>query len=160
MKMKHILFFFLSANSLFAQVEIPPGPFAPPPVFDPYGRNGNPGAPFSGANAAAMHFLNIVDNQGYHGAWLDSGGIVHDVVSQEVWAAGMRAVRLHKGRVLSRKVVNHHAVNSLPGGVTGQIMVIEYETQFSNGTYETETLTVMSHPPAGVWRVINYRTER
>ena len=141
-----------------AQIRRRPGEATPPP-FDPYGtRAGNPGAPFSNANAAAMHFLNIMDNQGYHGAWLDSGGIVHDVISQEVWAAGHRAVRMHKGKVLSRRVTGHRAVNSLPGGLSGQIIVIEFETQFSNGTYETESVTVMSHPPVGTWRVVNYRT--
>ncbi len=135
----------------------PPAP-NPPNPYDPYGsRAGAPGSPFSEANQAAMHFLNIMDNQAYGGAWLDASGVVQDVVPQEVWTAGLHAYRTHLGPVKSRVVSSHYTTNTLPGGTPGEFVIIEYQTQFSRKSYSTEVVTVKRHPPIGIWRVVSYR---
>jgi|GEM_PF-6170522 len=112
---------------------------------------------FSEANAAAMHFLNIVDNQVFAGAWLESGGLMKDVVSQEIWAAGMLAIRQPLGSVRSRTVASHRSVPSLPGGTQGDFMIITYSTRFSRGRPRgAEVITLMRQPPLGLWKVISY----
>lgn len=171
-----ILIFFLSLTPLFAQMplpvvrppvynhpnttppdtNLPPAP-NPPNPYDPYGtRDSRPGSPFSEANAAAIHFLNIVDNHVWDGAWLDAGGILHDVVPQRVWAAGMRATRMHLGTVRARTVAGHQRAKSLPGGLAGDFMIIHYDTQFSYMPNAVETVTLMMHAPLGIWKVICY----
>lgn len=141
----------------------PPNPQEPPAPnkanpYDPYGSiDGAPGSAFSDANGAAMHFLNIVDNQAYGGAWLDAGGVVQDIVPQSSWAAGMRSVRMHLGVVKTRKVSSHQTLKSLPGGLVGDFMIIKFATEFARKANTVETVTLMMHPPLGQWKVISYK---
>lgn len=166
---------------------LPPAPNAPDP-YDPYERrtNNNPctralspygknTAPpnavcqrsgpytlspeFTEAQSEAMHFLNIVDNQVYWGAWLDAGGIMHDTISQEIWVAGMRAVRNHLGKVRARSFDAVQRVNSLPGGLLGDFVIIRYNTDFAYRSGASETVTLMLHPPIGIWKVICYNVK-
>ncbi len=124
---------------------------------NPYEFAGGVRAPtFSEANAAAIHFLSIVDNQVYAGAWLEAGGLMHDVVPQQVWSAGMRVVRQGLGNVRARKVASHRAVQVLPGGTQGEFMIITYQTQFAQKPNSIETVVLMMHPPLGLWKVICY----
>lgn len=124
---------------------------------NPYEFAGGMRAPtFSEANAAAIHFLSIVDNQVYAGAWLEAGGLMHDVVPQPVWTAGMRVVRQGLGNVRTRKVASHRSVQALPGGTQGEFMIITYQTQFAQKPNSIETVVLMMHPPLGLWKVISY----
>ena len=107
---------------------------------NPYEFAGGKRAPtFSEANAAAIHFLSIVDNQVYAGAWLEAGGLLHDVVPQQVWTAGMRVVRQGLGIVRARKVASHRAVHVLPGGTQGEFMIITYQTQFGQKQFPRDS---------------------
>lgn len=149
-------------NTIVPNPDIPPAP-NPPNPYNPYGSvAGSPGSAFSDANAAAMHFINIVDNQIYTGAWLDASGILHDVVPQLIWSEGMRAVRNPLGPVRQRKVRDFRAVRALPGGLVGEFMIIRYDTEFTHpprrgSVIAIETVTMMIMAPLGVWRVVCYQ---
>ena len=150
MKSVLVLALFLTAAPLLADSSS-----AYPP--SPYETAGGKRAPaFSDANAAAIHFLSIVDNQVYGGAWLDSGGLMQDIVPQEIWASGIHAVRIRLGNVRARKVASHHPAHALPGGTQGEFMIITYQTQFAQKPNAVETVILMMHPPLGLWKVISY----
>lgn len=123
---------------------------------NPYEESGGTAPAFSDANSVAMHFINIIDNQEYAGAWLDASGLMHDVVPQEVWTAGMDALRSDLGNVRARKTGPHQSVNSLPGGTEGDFMIISYDTQFAQKARATERVTLMREPPLGLWKVVSY----
>jgi hypothetical protein len=130
----------------------------PPPPPNPYETQGGKRSPtFSEANSAAMHFINLVDNQAYGGAWGDAGGLMQDVVPRQVWAEGMRSVRTKMGVVKARQVGSHQAITSLPGGTKGYFMMIQYQTEFANQPNTVETVILMMEEPLGLWRVISYR---
>lgn len=134
-------------------------PPAPNPInpYDPYDtRTSQAGMAFTEANSEAMHFLNIVDNQIYSGAWRDAGRIMQDIVPQAVWVEGMRALRNPLGPVRARKVTDHRRVRTLPGGLSGEMMILTFETEFAFQALAVETVTLMMHPPVGRWRVISY----
>ncbi len=134
---------------------LPPIPNTPNP-YDPTGsREGRLGVAFTHASAASMHFINIIDNQIYGGAWLDAGAAMHDIMPQRIWAEGMRATRMHLGVVKARKVISHHVTKSLKGGLSGDFMIIHYQTQFANKPMATESVTLIQHMP-GQWKVISY----
>jgi hypothetical protein len=114
------------------------------------------GPDYSNANAAAIHFLSIVDNQVYSGAWLEAGGLMHDIVPKEVWAAGIRAIRQNLGSVRTRKVSGHQSTDRLPAGTGGEFMIIRYQTQFSRQPNSKETVTLIRESPLGLWKVVSY----
>ena len=122
-------------------------------LSNPLGKN------VTDANGAAMHFLNIIDNQVYDGAWRDAGGIMQDIVPLHIWAEGMRMVRNPLGHVRARKVIHHHRRSALRGGLVGEIMVFTFETEFSYKPNSIETVTLMMHPPVGIWKVISYNVQ-
>jgi hypothetical protein len=124
---------------------------------NPYEFLGGKKSPmFSEANAAAIHFISIVDNQIYGGAWVEAGGLMQDIVPQQVWTAGMRVVRQGLGVVRARKVASHRHLHVLPGGTQGEFMVITYQTQFAMKPNSIETVILIMQPPLGLWKVISY----
>lgn len=125
---------------------------------NPYETQGGKRAPtFSDANAQAIYWINLIDQQQYSASWLECGGIVHDITTQVQWAAGMREERLGFGTVSSRKVSSHQTATRLPGGTRGNFMIIKYETNFSRRPYQIETVTLMTEGRLGLWKVISYR---
>jgi hypothetical protein len=150
MKFLPILTLLLPYASIFADTSA-----AHPP--NPYEVHGGRRAPtFSEANAAAIHFLNIVDNYVFGGAWLEMAGLVHDIVPQNVWADGMQAARVPLGTVHARRVTTHHPATALPHGTKGNFMVINYATQFAKKPNSIETVTLIMVEPIGEWRVVSY----
>ncbi len=114
---------------------------------------------FTAANAAAIHYLSIVDNQVYGASWLASGHLTRDLIPQEIWAEGIRAVRMRLGVVKARKVHNFRTTTTLPGGTEGNFMIIYYQTQFANKPNAVEQVTLIMQPPLGLWHVISYSIE-
>lgn len=150
MKTPLILLLFL-ISPLFADTSA-----AYPP--NPYETQGGKRAPtFSSANAQSIYWINLIDQQQYSASWLEAAGIVHDITTQEQWAAGMRASREGFGFVSSRKVTSHQTAQHLPGGLRGNFMIITYETNFSKKPYQVEHVTLMTEGRLGLWKVVSYR---
>lgn len=113
--------------------------------------------PFSEANARAIYWINLIDQQQYSASWQEASGLVQDVTSQEQWAAGMEATRKGFGSVNSRKLTSHQATDSLPGGTRGHFLIIKYETNFSRKPGQIETVTMMTEGSLNLWKVVSYR---
>lgn len=127
----------------------------PPNPYDTAGGKRSPA--FSEANAQAMHFINLIDQQQYGGSWLEAGALMQDVITQEQWRGAMDSTRTALGPVYARKVGSHQTAKTLPGGTKGNFMIIKYETQFAQKANASETITLMTEGKLGLWKVIAYR---
>lgn len=111
---------------------------------------------FTAAQDEAIHWLNLIDQAQYKGAYDDSGPYLKDIVTRDQWVGAMHGTRAMAGHVLSRQVdPSHQSLSALPGGTRGNFMQIKYNTQFSNNATATEVVTLMTDPQ-GNWRVIGY----
>jgi len=140
--------------------------FLPPLLADthagyppnPQETEGGKRAPtFSDANAQAIYWINLIDQQQYSSSWLAAGGLLRDVITQDQWAAAMQAVRRPLGTVSSRKVSSHQTAKNLPYGTKGNFMIIKYETNYSRKPNSIETITLMTEGRLGQWKVISYQ---
>ncbi|MEZ5314635.1 MAG: DUF4019 domain-containing protein [Chlamydiales bacterium] len=114
---------------------------------------------FSSANAQAIYWINLIDQQQYMASWLEASQIVHSITTQKQWAAAMRETRLGYGVVNSRKISSHDTVTQLPGEMHGNFMILKYNTNFSKKPYQVETITLMIESRLKIWKVISYRIE-
>lgn len=113
-------------------------------------------SPVSEANAQAIYWVNLLDQQQYEATWLEAGNLVRDITTKEQWAAGMQATRKSFGSVLSRKFSGNQNVNALPQGTPGKFIILEYKTNFSTQPSMRETITLINQKPLGNWKVVAY----
>lgn len=124
---------------------------------NPYDNEGGQRAPaFSEANSWAIHFINLIDQYQYSSAWLEAGGLMRDVITQDQWTAAMDAIRTPLGPNLARKVSSHQSADILPYGTHGNFMIIQYDASFANLPSTTETITLYTEGPLAIWKVISY----
>ncbi|NGX61196.1 MAG: hypothetical protein K940chlam9_00677 [Chlamydiae bacterium] len=151
----HLLgLFFLAVTPVWADsnASYPP---------NPYETQGGKKAPtFSDANAQAIYWLNLIDQQQYSATWLEAGGLLRDAVTQSQWAAGIGAVRTPLGTRRSRKVASHSYATELPFGTKGNFIIIEYDTQYAKLTQGVERITLMTEGPYAQWKVVAYDIQR
>lgn len=158
---KHFVFFFLffSYFSLFTPI------FSDDNIdYSPTSSENTPGTPgaktdpaFSESNAAAFHWLNLVDQFQFAGSWLDGGSLLRDVISQDQWIAAMEGTRRRYGNVRTRKVKNFTQTRTLPFGTRGNFMVITYRTEFSKKSSTLEQVVLMTEGPLKLWKVVHYQ---
>lgn len=148
--MKTLFWCLLLGTSPFLAVSNADSP--PTPYVD---QGEKKSAMFSAASSEASHWLNLLDQSQYSASWLDAGPILKDVITKDQWKAALQATRRPLGLVNSRKVGEHQAKESLPSGIKGNFMVIQYETDFSakKGAVETVTLMMIKNDQ---WRAISY----
>ena len=148
--LKKILLFspLLLTTSLFADTDAS----YPPNLHETVGKTS---PMFSSASSEASHWLALMDQHQYGAAWLDSGPLFQDLITQDQWIAAMQALRRPLGQVRTRQVTTHQATQTLPGGTQGYFMIIRYNTSFSGKSSMIEILKLMmiSHEQ---WRVISY----
>lgn len=125
----------------------------PPNLYETEGGTKSPA--FSSASAEASHWINLMDQAQYGSTWMDAGPLFHDIITQEQWIAAMRTLRRPLGVVRSRRVADHRASESLPGGSRGYFMTIRFDTNFSEkpGVSEIVTLMMIQNDQ---WRVVSY----
>lgn len=111
---------------------------------------------FSEANASAIHFLNIIDNEQYTGSWLEAGELLQDVTTKEQWAGALKATREGLGLARTRTIDSHLVSKNLRNGTRGEFMTIKYNTQFSANPNAVETVILMRSGKLGLWRVVSY----
>jgi hypothetical protein len=132
--------------------------------YSPTSSENTPGTPgsktdpaFSESNAAAMHWLNLIDQYQFSGSWLDAGSLLRDVVSQDQWVAAMEGTRKRYGNVRTRKIKNFTRTRSLSFGTMGDFMVITYHTEFSKKANLLEQIVMMTEGPLKLWKVVHYQ---
>lgn len=134
------------------------GPVYPVPPTDTTGGRTTQTS-FTEASSEASHWLTLIDQKQFQGAWDDSGPLLKDVIGPAQWDAALSGTRTRLGNVLSRKLTTHQSLSALPHGTRGNFIIIEYQTQFSWNIRGTETVTMMTNE-RGQWRVIGYSLKR
>lgn len=128
---------------------------------NPYDTSGGMVAPaFSQANAQAIYWVNLLDQQQYGATWLEAGGLLRDIITQNQWAAGMQSIRQSLGPVMSRRVVSHSTTKQLPYGTKGNFIILKYDTQYQSFPRAIETVILMTEGPLVQWKVIHYSIKK
>ncbi len=109
----------------------------------------------SGAKAAAIQWLELVDSADYAETWERSAGLFRTAVPKTDWESTIRSVRMPLGAVESRKLKATEFTRSLAGVPDGEYVVIQFETRFANKTAAVETVTPLKEKD-GSWRVSGY----
>ncbi|MCW4152169.1 DUF4019 domain-containing protein [Vreelandella janggokensis] len=109
------------------------------------------------AEAAALAWLNAIDNGDYEQAWETSSPILKAPLSQGMLARTIELVRRDFGEVASRKRVRTSHQTSMPGAPSGDYIVFTFQTGFENSGRRLETVT--PHLENGTWRVSSYYVE-
>ncbi len=154
--MKNLIFFLLSPMlAVFTPRTNPIPPVYPrDPIDTSQGAITNPAV--TQAMDEAQHWLNLTDQGQYGSAWLDSGTLLQDIVTESQWIGAMDEVRAPFGNgVLSRKKVSSQSITQLPHGTKGNFMLIDYRSQFSGNSSAKERVILMTDA-LGQWRVISY----
>ncbi len=153
--MKNLLFLFVTPMlAVFTPNTAPNPPVYPPNPIDPtQGATTNPAV--TEAMDEASHWLNLIDQGQYGSAWLDSGPLMKDIITEQEWIGAMDEVRAPFGNVRTRKVARNQSISALPHGTKGNFMLLEYRTQFSGNFTAKERLILMTDS-LGQWRVISY----
>ena len=114
------------------------------------------GSNFTAAQSQANYWLSLLDQQAYQESYSQAGGLLQDIVSDNIWAAAMKAVRSGLGNNTSRKVAGHQLISKLPHGTTGKFIQINFDSSFSSKGRVRETVIVMQQGKLGQWKVIAY----
>lgn len=107
------------------------------------------------AQDEAAHWLALIDQGQYAAAWMDSGPLLKDIITQDEWVGAMTAIRRPFGNVLDRKRSLNQSTSSLPNGTKGNFVILTYRTKFSRNITGTETVVLVTNQ-LGQFRVISY----
>ena len=111
-------------------------------------------AEFQNAQTAAHAWLLDVDQGDYPKSWQEAAEPFKKAVTPAQWQSTLNEVRAPFGKVVSRQPISAKYTRSLPDAMTGEYVVIQYQTRFANRT-AVETVTPMREAD-GVWRVSGY----
>src|ERR1700722_13596200 len=141
--MKNLIFLLLSPMlAVFTPRTNPVPPIYPrDPIDTSQGAVTNPAV--TEAMDEASHWLNLIDQGQYGSAWLDSGSIMQDIITESQWIGAMDEVRAPYSNSLSRKKVSTQSITTLPHGTKGNFMLIDYRTQFSGNFSGKERIILM-----------------
>ena len=106
------------------------------------------------ATDAALAWLDLIDHGNYAESWEQSAAPFKSSMTAEKWADMVKPVRSPLGKLESRAVANREYMTSLPGGPTGEYVVIQFKTTFENKQNAIETVTPMLEN--GQWKVSGY----
>jgi hypothetical protein len=106
------------------------------------------------ATEAAMAWLALIDNGHYAESWEQSAMSFKNSLTAKKWENMVKPVREPLGKLESRKVANREYMTSLPGGTTGEFVVIQFNTNFQNKKNAIETVTPMLEN--GQWKISGY----
>ena len=119
--------------------------------------NRSTGSEYTGAQAQAVYWLSLLDQGAFGASYSQAGGLLQDILSSNIWVAGIQSVRRGLGNNLSRKVTNHNMFTGLPHGVSGKFMRIQFDSNFSTRNGVREEVTMMQEGSRGQWKVISYK---
>jgi hypothetical protein len=107
------------------------------------------------ARAAAEPWMKTVDAGQYGESWDAASEAFKKSLTRKQWDAALTKVRTPLGQLVSRTFRASQYFTDLPGAESGEYVVIEYDSKFSNGDPMTERITPKKDPD-GVWRVSGY----
>lgn len=107
------------------------------------------------AQAAAVQFLEEVDNGHYERSWRGAASYLQEEVPLDQWQQRLSAVRSAAGALEQREREDYSYTREAREGIPeGEYMVFTYQTTFRNAEV-TETLTLMRRDD-GPWLVAGY----
>ena len=112
-------------------------------------------AAIEAAQAAAEHWLAIVDSAGWKQSHGEASTLFQQAVSPETWIRQIRSVRMQTGPIVSRTLSGAQYATSLPNAPDGEYVVLSYLAQFATKVDAIETITPMKDTD-GTWRVSGY----
>ena len=112
-------------------------------------------APAEEAAAVAGRWLALLDTQAYNESWSEASELFRGHIGQRSWKELMWHNRRPLGETVSRNMINAHHTSTIPDGPPGEYLIMEFETEFSNGSSAIETITPMRDVD-GTWRVGGY----
>jgi len=107
------------------------------------------------AQTSAEAWLALTDAGKYAESWQQAAALFKAAVTQEQWVNALNNVRTPLGKVISRKFKSATYTTSLPGGPSGEYVVIQFNTTFANRKDAVETITPTLDKD-GQWRVSGY----
>jgi len=106
------------------------------------------------ATEAALAWLDLIDNGKLAESWEQSAGPFKNSTTAEKWANMVKPVRGPLGKLESREVASREYMTSLPGGATGEFVMIQFKANFEHKKNAIETVTPMLEN--GQWKVSGY----
>ncbi len=106
------------------------------------------------ATEAALTWLELIDSGKYEESWEQAAVPFKNSTTAKKWANTVKPVMAPMGKLKSREVANREFMPALPGGTTGEFVVIQFKTTFENNKNAMETVTPMLEN--GVWKVSGY----
>ena len=106
------------------------------------------------AEAAALHWLSLIDSGQYSQSWDASAVRFQASLTSEDWVKALNGVRKPFGELLSRKVKKAKRRSSLPGAPDGEYTVFTMKSQFENKKKAIETLTLVK--TGTQWKAVGY----
>src|SRR5437016_8615429 len=107
------------------------------------------------ARAAALHWLQLLDNGDYEEAFEWEAQDFRMSRTQAQFVRLMQARRAPFGQALSRTVIGSHRIEKFVGAPEGNYESVIFKTAFEHKTPTAERVILIKQP-AG-WRVIDYR---
>lgn len=107
------------------------------------------------AQAAAEHWLALLDGGQYAGSWQEAAASFKKAVNQKKWKQSMQPIRDPLGKVGARKLKAAEYTNDLPGAPEGEYVRVQFETEFANRKSAVETVTTVKEKDDR-WRVSAY----
>lgn len=106
------------------------------------------------AEAAALAWLEAIDNGQYEQAWESSSPLLQIPLSPSMLERTIGAARRDFGPVEARQRVRVTSERSMPGAPYGDYMIFTFQTRFANHARRIETVT--PHLDGDAWRVSGY----
>ncbi len=106
------------------------------------------------ATKAALAWVSLIDAEKYSESWEQSAAPFSNAITATKWADMVKPIRAPMGKPVLRRTISQEYTTSLPGGQTGEFVVIQFKTDFENKKGAIETITPMMEN--GQWKVSGY----
>lgn len=107
------------------------------------------------AQAAALHWLGLVDSGNYSQSWITASSLFREKISQSKWETAVSSARSPFGKLISRRFESATPTQSLPGVPDGNYVVIRFASSFERDANAVETVTPMKDKD-GAWHIAGY----
>lgn len=128
-------------------------------IFYPYFSNKPDPEKLEQASAAAVNFLDLLDNGNYEEAWRQSATYMRSDIPLETWLAQLNQVRGQVGSLRERSQSDvNYTKEQIEGIPEGEYISFFYSSRFDNHSTARERVTLY-HEAGTSWRVAGYFIE-
>jgi len=106
------------------------------------------------ATPVAKAWLDQIDAGLYEESYLNAGEALHTKVSEDKWLKILQVIRKPQGKVLSRELVDQDYKPNGFEGVSGEYVLLSYETSFEKLPSQKELVVLKRED--GKWQTVGY----